>query len=807
MTVGTSFPHAGETLPSARGVTPRRFESVRTLAWRGLALAREGGRAVLGGLDGLVIGLTVGFIAFTTLSAPGAYLGWPWPIQMLAIGAAVSLACAAAAAMVLAIRRVLLLIARRVNRWLAPLPAPVRRVLAVPVRMLGALPVGWLGAFVVLLWLGMVGHTIGPLGLFVPSGAFSPYIYVVGLTAAFLGIARQLLRPAIPRPYGRSRLAFAGLAVAGATVVAGASTFVLVGPGSTAALVATDPTFDGVPLATNLPDPGLRGPYRVTTLSYGSGSDQRRPAFGAEADVTTPTIDASAVLRPLGSGADEARHWFWGFGTDDLPLNGLVWMPEGPGPFPLVLMVHGNHAMGDFSEPGYGYLGEHLASRGLIAVSVDEDFLNGSWASDWQGAEQFARSWFLLLHADLWRTWTADPSSPFHGKVDPARIALIGHSRGGEAATVAAVLARHDAPPRSGVAPWPTGLSIRAVVAIAPSDGQYGPGITLEGTDLLELNGGHDSDVRGWVGIRQYARTSVSGGGVKAALWSYRANHGQFSTVWGRSDQSPYGGALLNLAPLLDASDQEDIAKTAIGAFLEASLQARDGYLGLFRRPMIGREWLPDDIYLVRSLDARFEQLTGTNPTQPVAGVRATYAGFDDHRSMVLPLRALQPDQGILGLRLTWSAGAKEASWGLSGFRTLAESEGATELRLSIANGSEPGTAALDPIVELSTTDGVTVGLPLSRWGALPPPLTVSLVKNDLLASVSGIDLSMRSPVERVLQTYAIPIAEYAAANPAFQPSHVDAFRLRVGRTTAGSLWIAEIGLERPATRSADMHE
>ena len=43
-------------------------------------------------------------------------------------------------------------------------------------------------------------------------------------------------------------------------------------------------------------------------------------------------------------------------------------------------MVHGNHDMEDFSDPGYAYLGELFASRGIIAVSVDENFLNSSYA-------------------------------------------------------------------------------------------------------------------------------------------------------------------------------------------------------------------------------------------------------------------------------------------------------------------------------------------------------------------------------------------------------------------------------------------
>ncbi len=62
-----------------------------------------------------------------------------------------------------------------------------------------------------------------------------------------------------------------------------------------------------------------------------------------------------------------------------LPLNARVWYPGGKGPFPLVLIVHGNHADRDFSDPGYEYLGRLMASRGFIFASVDENFLNGAW--------------------------------------------------------------------------------------------------------------------------------------------------------------------------------------------------------------------------------------------------------------------------------------------------------------------------------------------------------------------------------------------------------------------------------------------
>jgi hypothetical protein len=46
----------------------------------------------------------------------------------------------------------------------------------------------------------------------------------------------------------------------------------------------------------------------------------------------------------LGSptGAGTIRKEYWGFDFTKLPVHGRVWYPDGAGPFPLVLIVHGN---------------------------------------------------------------------------------------------------------------------------------------------------------------------------------------------------------------------------------------------------------------------------------------------------------------------------------------------------------------------------------------------------------------------------------------------------------------------------------
>ncbi|HKJ93207.1 MAG TPA: hypothetical protein VJ957_08565, partial [Longimicrobiales bacterium] len=123
------------------------------------------------------------------------------------------------------------------------------------------------------------------------------------------------------------------------------------------------------------PDPSKPGPYHVLHLYYGSGTDRHRPEYRDSVAFTTTSVDASKMV-DLGKSA-KSRNKYWGFTPDSFPRNARVWYPDGPGPFPLVLIVHGNHNMKDYSDPGYAYLGKLLASRGYIAASLDENFLNG----------------------------------------------------------------------------------------------------------------------------------------------------------------------------------------------------------------------------------------------------------------------------------------------------------------------------------------------------------------------------------------------------------------------------------------------
>src|SRR6478735_8548095 len=89
------------------------------------------------------------------------------------------------------------------------------------------------------------------------------------------------------------------------------------------------------------PNPGEKGSFAVKTLYYGSGTDKRRAEFRDSVTIKTKTVDVSPFVTTEPDNA-KAREKDWGFGFSKVPINGRVWYPDGNGPFPLVLIVHGH---------------------------------------------------------------------------------------------------------------------------------------------------------------------------------------------------------------------------------------------------------------------------------------------------------------------------------------------------------------------------------------------------------------------------------------------------------------------------------
>jgi dienelactone hydrolase len=587
------------------------------------------------------------------------------------------------------------------------------------------------------------------------------------------------------------------------------------------------------------PDPSSRGPLRVLRLHYGSGKDKNRAAYRDSVQLRTDSVDASKLV-DLGQSA-RSRNSYWGFTPRGMPLNGRVWYPEGRGPFPLVLVVHGNHNMKDFSDPGYGYLGELLASRGYILVSLDMNFINGGISR-----ENDARGWFFLKHIEQWKKWNETAGNPFHGKVDLDRIALIGHSRGGEAVGHAAALNRLARYPDDASLVFNFNYNIRSIIAIAPVDGQYRPAdrlVPVENVNYLVFHGSHDGDVSGFMGIRQYQRVRFTDGAphFKSAVFVYRANHGQWNTVWGAHDNGPRSGRILDLRTLMPQEDQRRVAEVYVTAFLEATLRDNKQYLPLFRDHRVAANWLPKTMYITRFQESSFRPVAAFEEdvdvtTGSAPGVRIQGDSLATWRESLLHLRtANTPAEGTshynnavvigwnnriagsdttrLGPPATFTVNlpfALARDWKLDDSAALqfllmptdampgprrapeaARSDSTRRERTPSPPRPRPDDPKppVDLSVELVDASGATARLQLSRYGAIRRPLeSYILRRRDLERSRFG------ALAETVLQTFTLPLADFRRMNPQLDLLQITAVRFVFDRAIAGTVILDELG-------------
>lgn len=540
-------------------------------------------------------------------------------------------------------------------------------------------------------------------------------------------------------------------------------------------------------------DPGLAGPRPVEELAYDLGDE---------------------AFAPEGLGAR-------------IELRGKVYAPaDGTDAAPLVVLLHGRHATCGGADPqsvsidwpcapgvpeipsyrGYDTLGRNLASHGSVVVSIGANGINANdgYLDDGGAA---ARAHLVMETLDRWRAWgTSATGSPFGtrfvGRIDTGRVALMGHSRGGEGVVAAAALNQGIGSP----------YGIRAVLALAPVD--FGRRV-LTGVPLGVLLPDCDGDVSDLQGADYFddARYAAPGDPAPRSVFHLRgANHNAFNSVWtagpGSSDDAEWASLTMCQpgAPGRLTAPQQDAAGVALMAgYLRRYLTDEVG----FQRLVTGTapfpasagparwttaHWAPQRLDVARWDGAGDTRRTADGAVVPAPGGSPGVVCNPTAREMFFPSRARieVPCPGRGGLGFINDTGTFDLGWTSRGtvVRRLLRPGGADVtaydgLRFRAAAGGDSRNrarpATLDLTVVIEDTAGTRRSATVQSWSPA------------LAGPAAG------HPVNVVLAGVRIPLGAFAGVDL----TSVRAVELRTDRTDAGRVHLADLAFTIEGTDDA----
>ena len=305
---------------------------------------------------------------------------------------------------------------------------------------------------------------------------------------------------------------------------------------------AVEPTADTAAPTSDSPDPTADLPD-PTADSPEPTANSPEPTAAADGDLPPAVFyDLGETTLIQDNFAEDSR-----FRNMPARLNGVMAVPAGAGPFPVVLILHGTHpgcpVVGELDpwpcEPeveqrnyaGFEYLVRELAARGYVALApnINAEFTFGF------GEPTASARLRQLLDQTMRALATAAGGGDngfgveLAGVADLGRLVVIGHSQGGEMANFLvrqAGLTTDEVAAELGYGP------VRGLLLVAPSHNTQG----TTGTDvpLAVILPACDGDVMGLDGQHFYeaVRFQADHTWATTALLE-AANHNGFNTILG----------------------------------------------------------------------------------------------------------------------------------------------------------------------------------------------------------------------------------------------------------------------------------
>lgn len=486
-------------------------------------------------------------------------------------------------------------------------------------------------------------------------------------------------------------------------------------------------------------------------------------------------------LDQLEAGPYEVATWDWDWGSFETtnpdtgrPLvvdnYGRMAYPTNPdgsvaeGSFPVVVFAHGRFHSGPtlyLNHLEAGYLLERLASWGIIATSVNLDVV-GEFSFPAAIPQRGD-----LIRETLARTYDVDaqpgvPPAGLSAAVDDSRAVIIGHSRGGEGSVAAAVQNAAIGSP----------LPIVGVGTIAPTDFE---GYTLDGMPYMGLYGSKDGDVSSGMPIFLHDRSTAD---TKLFHYIHGANHFFFTesiTFGGEGDADISRGL------------HHDLAMGYLGSFAYRQLFEPDEPSSVFVGPEVAPLTDAADVISMYSdpdhftIDG-FETGSGLGTTDIGTSVLGRGWGFADEVSMNNTGRTLYHETN--GLELNWSSGSPFWAAILPDADFDATPWAYLSLKLAQLETSGLNTrgAEQDLSVGIRDVDGDLALVRLSDHGRIAWPITHE-----------GGFWYDTFPDKTVLHTTRIPLAAFAAANPALDLDRLNGVGIRADITASGHLFLDDV--------------